>query len=851
MDKSRAIIVVALTIFASLILTNYGLPAQAQPAPLLREIEIVGDPSERFDDFARESAFDGARLAIVSESTTHDLVYLYQRSGTDWVAVRTIDTGARVTSVALDGDALAVGQPSVGSGRVLVFDTSTPAADPVEIGNPFSGGNRFGFSIALDGSRLVASSFREDGGRAGRAAIFEKAGTGWTLAQTGQLSPGREVDPDSYGSTVDISGDLAVTQDHSAAYVFRRGQAGWSLDGRLEAPTSERLDPTSGVRVGEGLVVMTPNAFVTPGDNKVYVWFESAGSWSVSASFVVPADVDAADFDGTNIEILDQAGTVHSYDRADGDWAPSAPTPVNASGDIWSDTFDEATIVASHGRVAVTNPNYWPDVNVPPGRVTVLRHEESIRPPAAPANVRAVPSPSYGLATVSWTAPPGPAVTGYTVQAVPRLEGWPAPKVVVPGGALSTRITGMQELAEYQFVVQAQRSGNAGPWSSPSPRVRLGGPLSVPSPQTFTDPAGDQDDPRLDITAVTLDINASVATLGLRRAAAADVYTDPIYQGIFRGATTLVVFGTAPYRNGRFLHQTANDTSSRIQGEDFIFWWQYRSSCAKRAFPVRQVNGVMQVTLPMACLDDATAVRVRVGSRDPSVNFPPVTRIRQTGTVKLTNLRITEVGKKTPVTSVYIGPSTAQRFEVSFDATSASGIDSAEIWPFSLTTGTRPARLVSQTCTKTGKVSSTCRAIFSAAPYEIRNQDVGRWRVFAKVTANDGSILIKDDRDTAVLLRRSSRLTSTASKTAKSYLIDARLQGADWNKRAWANLSGQKVLLQKRKPGSTAFRTIRELTTKSDGSMRTSVSLTERGTYRLVYYGTSQQSVRKTVLTVR
>lgn len=44
----------------------------------------------------------------------------------------------------------------------------------------------------------------------------------------------------------------------------------------------------------------------------------------------------------------------------------------------------------------------------------------------------------------------------------------------------------------------------------------------------------------------------------------------------------------------------------------------------------------------------------------------------------------------------------------------------------------------------------------------MRNLDVGRWRIYARVQAGNGSVLIKDDRSSEVLLRKASQLTSTA-----------------------------------------------------------------------------------------
>lgn len=820
--------------------------AAEEPAPLVMEQMLSMQPPEEYGDFGERMVM--SETWLVGTGTHGDLfgVYCYRRSGSSWVLARIIDV-RRLPTLALDGETLVVGEPFFG--RVNIYDLGDSTVAPTVLANPQpTPDSAFGNSVDIDDDRVVVGNPYNNVDRV-NGYVYQRNGTSWVLDAGGALHTPPSDDLSGLGQQVSIDADLLATADRRSVVLYRRSASGWAREAQLTAPAN--LNGESGVRVASGMITMLPdqNAFSSP--QALVSWRRTSGDWKAAQTLTLPDPISSQEFFGNELAILDAKGGLHTYSVGTGDFEAADPVTVTDLSSLWM--ADDSVLAIAGSRVAVAN--YHAAVNNvnSAGWIKVYTHDESARRPSAPTNVKAVPSPTYGSATVSWTAPTGAPINTYTVRAVPRVQGWPAPSTTVPGDVTSIRVTRMQELQEYQFVVQAERAAGAGPWSTPSPWVRLGGPDSLASPQTFSDPTGDEDDPRLDLTGVGVDITGSVVTVALQRAQAADVYTDPVYRGIFRGVKTLVVFGTAPYRNGQFMNQTANDTSSRIPGEDFIYWWQYRSSCAKRVFPARQVGDTMQVTLPMTCLDDASAVRVRARSRlDSTIHYPPVSRInRSSGSVRLSNLRITEVGKATGTTSVYVGPSAATRFHVSFDASSSSGIKSAQIWPFSLSSGTRPIRLLDQTCTRKSKTTSTCRATYSVSPYEIRNPDVGRWRVFAKIVANDGSVLVKDDRDTAVLMRKSSRLTSSVSRTPQAYIIDARLQGADWNTRGWSHLAGQEILLQRRQPGSEAFRTIRKLRTDKEGRLRTSVSLTARGTYRLVYYGTTQQSVRTIVLTVR
>ncbi len=135
-------------------------------------------------------------------------------------------------------------------------------------------GDEFGYSIAIDGDRMVVAARGEDGGSAGvdgdetddgvptsgAVFVFERTGSTWT--QTAYLKPSNPDENDSFGFSVDVSGDVIVvgaigeaslatgidgTQGNDtlfsgAAYVFAYEDGAWSQQAYLKHSHTEFFD---------------------------------------------------------------------------------------------------------------------------------------------------------------------------------------------------------------------------------------------------------------------------------------------------------------------------------------------------------------------------------------------------------------------------------------------------------------------------------------------------------------------------------------------------------------------------------------------------------------------------------
>jgi hypothetical protein len=225
---------------------------------------IVGAPFE-----------DSGGAAMVDNSAFNaGAAYVYRREPSGaWVfeqylkATLPEPNGFVGWGLAIDGDTAAIGgynqnDPDLGisdSGLVYVYRRAgnvwsleaTLHADPVT-----GPGDGFGYAIALQGDRLVASSIagHPTVGGAGAVRIFDRSGTTWSLDE--QIVPNDPVANDFFGASVALDGTTVVvgasvpvtpagnatSNDPGRAYVFTRNASGWSQRQRLVASNGDDDD---------------------------------------------------------------------------------------------------------------------------------------------------------------------------------------------------------------------------------------------------------------------------------------------------------------------------------------------------------------------------------------------------------------------------------------------------------------------------------------------------------------------------------------------------------------------------------------------------------------------------------
>jgi hypothetical protein len=205
---------------------------------------------QQADYFGERLAMDGNtvavgvyRHAISSTKTYAGAVFVYARTGTNWVFQQKIspadvaDQDVFGRWLDIDGDTLVASSPwddenGRNSGSTYVFrrdglswteQRKLTAPDPAE-------GDEFGRGVAIKGDLLVLGAFNDDdkGKDAGSAYIYERDGIGWRLARkiyARDAAPG-----DYFGQDVAISGQTVlvganVKDGWGAAYIFVPGFA--------------------------------------------------------------------------------------------------------------------------------------------------------------------------------------------------------------------------------------------------------------------------------------------------------------------------------------------------------------------------------------------------------------------------------------------------------------------------------------------------------------------------------------------------------------------------------------------------------------------------------------------------
>lgn len=235
------------------------------------------------------------------------------------------DLGA---AVAIRGDTALVGEPEFGSGgraHVYVRNGSQWALQATLTPSDGIGGDRFGFSVALEADLAVVGAHRTDGvgPRTGAVYTFVRTGTTWT--EESKLLP--DEPEDGFGWAVSVAGETVVVgaaeasanSERGAAYVFTRNGGAWSLEATLVPDNPLGTSDIFGRSVaihGEILVVGSPGRSSFRGT--AYVFARSAGLWSQEA-MLFGSGIEDGDLFGFGVSVsgdLIAVGAIrHDEDR--------------------------------------------------------------------------------------------------------------------------------------------------------------------------------------------------------------------------------------------------------------------------------------------------------------------------------------------------------------------------------------------------------------------------------------------------------------------------------------------------------------------------------------------------------
>ncbi|MCB1627820.1 MAG: hypothetical protein KDI51_02045 [Xanthomonadales bacterium] len=283
-------------------------------------------------------------------------VYLYQLVDGQWQRFqRLLSPDPAIeqrfgVSVALDGERLAVGaywdalggQADAGAAYVFRFDGSQWLLERSFRMQTAEAEAFFGFSVALDGDRLLVgapganvSDFDE-----GAGFVYRRSNDVWTLEDT-LLVPGEEFGV-QYGTRVALRGDLALlaapgaTSDAlpgaGAVARFRLG-VGWAFEDRLQAAVPQEGGAFgSSLALGEGLIAIGASTDSTADTAAGAIHLRSAGGDVVltahdampgdrlGSAIALSGDVLLAGAPGVDIDEQSSQGALYRWRRIGGIW---------------------------------------------------------------------------------------------------------------------------------------------------------------------------------------------------------------------------------------------------------------------------------------------------------------------------------------------------------------------------------------------------------------------------------------------------------------------------------------------------------------------------------------------------
>ena len=239
-------------------------------------------------------------------------------------------------SVAISGNVIAVGSlyddscaPGAGSIYVYRYDGSRWNQEQELKASDCATQDFLGFSVAVDGDRIIAGALLYGRDYSGAAYVFNWNGSTWS--QESKLTASDAVASDVFGVAVDIEGDEAVVgsnqanvdskSDAGATYVFNRTDTTWIQTTKLTASDGSAGDRfgTSVAISGKVIAVGAPYSTYasTSQAGKVYLYQNSGSTWSSNGTLTV-SDAATGDYFGYSLSLNGNFMMVGAY----GDYVP-------------------------------------------------------------------------------------------------------------------------------------------------------------------------------------------------------------------------------------------------------------------------------------------------------------------------------------------------------------------------------------------------------------------------------------------------------------------------------------------------------------------------------------------------
>lgn len=294
------------------------------------------------ETFGRSLATDGTRLVVGADTCKPGAVYVYRRSGLNWIQEARLvnrkwseaqDWDGFGQAVDVDGDRVAA-SADFNLGTVYVFDrgadgkwtrTDIPAPRPLSE-------QGFGEQVELEGDTLVVSTYR---GLESSVYVLElRAGVWEVTKRFANVSP----------LNIDFDGERIAMGADGGTFVYRRDGADWTLEFSLPARF------TSVAIQGENLVVSGTQGFYS---------FNGV-TWGPEPGVSVLTDQIALAGDVCYAGLFTGGGQVGVIEHRNGVWSVARTLLSTPLEDLGSAGFGRP--VAAHGDLLVVGaPGYNSD----------------------------------------------------------------------------------------------------------------------------------------------------------------------------------------------------------------------------------------------------------------------------------------------------------------------------------------------------------------------------------------------------------------------------------------------------------------------------------------------------------
>ena len=283
-------------------------------------LRIVSDDSSDNDLFGYSLSMSGNRLAVGAYQASADAVssagavYVFQRTGAGWFQIQKVVSDAPVSaarfgfSVSLDGDRLVVGEVRgnalTGAVYVFEFDGAEFIQDDKFTPGDLDVFDQFGYSVSAKGDRVIVGApfhsttpFNNNGA----VYVFDKAGT-WS--QAAKLTVTAPIDQDNLGYSVSLDTDRLVAGTPTRAGA---GSA-WVFD--LDGTWSQTQELTSVGTDELGTSVSLKGSLIAVGDvdpagNGATVVFEYVGPAWAEKQVLTATGGAAGDKFGASVSVAD------------------------------------------------------------------------------------------------------------------------------------------------------------------------------------------------------------------------------------------------------------------------------------------------------------------------------------------------------------------------------------------------------------------------------------------------------------------------------------------------------------------------------------------------------------------